>query len=205
MSDPIQQQLITARENQILDAAVAVFAEKGFHATTIRNIAQHAGISDGTIYNYFKNKTALLIGIFERMRAAVLQDSPPLPVEEVDFRTFIKSFLRHPLRALAEDDFALFRIMTSEIMVNPELRQLYAERIMEPTVVMAERVFMEQAARYGIALSEDDARLTVRIISSAVMGLLVQHVLGDPVLVERWDDLPDFIAELVLNGLPKQR
>ncbi|MCB0032608.1 MAG: helix-turn-helix transcriptional regulator, partial [Anaerolineales bacterium] len=65
--DPIQQQLIDARRNQILEAATAVFAERGFHKATIRAIAQHAGIADGTIYNYFKNKTDLLIGILDRL------------------------------------------------------------------------------------------------------------------------------------------
>ncbi len=46
-NDPIQQQLIAARRKQILDAAVRVFADKGFHRATIRDIAQAAGIADG--------------------------------------------------------------------------------------------------------------------------------------------------------------
>jgi AcrR family transcriptional regulator len=41
-NDAIQQQLITARRNQILDAATKVFAEKGFHRATIRDVAQQA-------------------------------------------------------------------------------------------------------------------------------------------------------------------
>jgi AcrR family transcriptional regulator len=53
MTAPIQQQLIYARKNQILNAAAAVFAEKGFQPTTIHNIANVAGIADGTIHNYF--------------------------------------------------------------------------------------------------------------------------------------------------------
>jgi AcrR family transcriptional regulator len=59
--DPIQELLITARRNQILDAATKVFAEKGFHPTTIKDIAREAGIADGTIYNYFENKTATIL------------------------------------------------------------------------------------------------------------------------------------------------
>ncbi|MDX1990860.1 MAG: helix-turn-helix domain-containing protein [bacterium] len=72
MSDAIQQQLIAARRNQILDAAAVVFAEKGFHPTTIRDVAKQAGIADGTIYNYFDSKPALLLGIFERMRDSIM-------------------------------------------------------------------------------------------------------------------------------------
>src|SRR5215467_7095021 len=65
--NPIQELLITARRDQILDAATKVFAEKGFHPTTIKDIAREAGIADGTIYIYFENKTALMLGILDRM------------------------------------------------------------------------------------------------------------------------------------------
>src|SRR5947209_20545439 len=67
MKDSIQEQLIAARRNQILDAATKVFAKKGFHPTTIKDIAKEAGIADGTIYNYFENKMSLMLGIFDRM------------------------------------------------------------------------------------------------------------------------------------------
>ena len=48
------------REARILDAAAAVFAQKGFHQATIRDIAELADVADGTIYNYFDNKLDLL-------------------------------------------------------------------------------------------------------------------------------------------------
>src|SRR3982750_3875447 len=98
MIDPIQQQLIDARKNQILKAAAVVFAQKGFHPTTTKDIAKQAGISEGTIYNYFESKTALLLGIFERMRATVIQESTPLP-EDMDLRSLIRAFIVHPLMA----------------------------------------------------------------------------------------------------------
>ncbi|HEY1012208.1 MAG TPA: helix-turn-helix domain-containing protein, partial [Herpetosiphonaceae bacterium] len=62
MTDPIQQARIAARRRQILDAAAAVFAQKGFHAATIRDIARHAGIAEGTIYTYFEHNAAVLLG-----------------------------------------------------------------------------------------------------------------------------------------------
>ena len=57
--DPIQEQLAAARRSQILDAATHVFSDKGYHQATIREVAQAAGIADGTIYNYFANKAAV--------------------------------------------------------------------------------------------------------------------------------------------------
>lgn len=49
----------------ITDAAVDVFAERGFHQARISDIARRAGVADGTIYLYFKNKEDLLLSIFE--------------------------------------------------------------------------------------------------------------------------------------------
>jgi len=55
MKDTVQELHIAARRNQILEAAASVFAAKGFHPTTIKDIAKEAGIADGTIYNYFES------------------------------------------------------------------------------------------------------------------------------------------------------
>ncbi|WP_342752490.1 TetR/AcrR family transcriptional regulator [Desulfacinum hydrothermale] len=53
------------KRRRILDAAVSVFAEKGFFQSKVSEIARMAGVADGTIYLYFKNKDDLLISIFE--------------------------------------------------------------------------------------------------------------------------------------------
>jgi TetR/AcrR family transcriptional regulator, fatty acid metabolism regulator protein len=50
--------------HRILDSAVKVFAEQGFHQATISQIAREAGVADGTIYLYFKNKDDILVQFF---------------------------------------------------------------------------------------------------------------------------------------------
>jgi TetR/AcrR family fatty acid metabolism transcriptional regulator len=202
MIDPIHQQLITARKNQILDAAAVVFAERGFHPTTIRDIAKHAGIADGTIYNYFASKPALLLGIFERMKVAIIQRESPLLDASTDFRTFLRTFLYHPLMALKADHFALFRIIISEMMVNEELRTLYYQQILEPTLATAEAFFSEQLTKRG--RSATDAKLIIRAISGMIMGLTLEYIMGDTILTADWDKLPDLLTDLILNGLNNQ-
>jgi TetR/AcrR family fatty acid metabolism transcriptional regulator len=72
---------------RILDAAISVFAEQGFFQSTIAQIAKEAGVADGTIYLYFKNKDDILVQfyqyktrqIFERFREAV---NKPATAEE---------------------------------------------------------------------------------------------------------------------------
>jgi TetR/AcrR family fatty acid metabolism transcriptional regulator len=69
----------TEKYHQILEAAVKVFAEQGFNHSTVAQVAKQAGVADGTIYLYFKNKDDILIQfyeyktrlVFERFRQAV--------------------------------------------------------------------------------------------------------------------------------------
>ena len=55
----------TTKRDRILRAAIKVFAQNGFYATKVSEIAQAAGVADGTIYLYFKNKEDVLISIFD--------------------------------------------------------------------------------------------------------------------------------------------
>src|SRR6266853_3156193 len=50
---------------RILDAAVKVFAERGYFSSTVAEIARAAGVADGTIYLYFKSKDDLLLSVFD--------------------------------------------------------------------------------------------------------------------------------------------
>lgn len=203
MKDPVQEQLISARRDQILDAAAAIFARKGFHPATIKDVAQEAEIAAGTIYNYFENKTALLLGIFDRMQQSVQQDDLLDSAEEMDLRSFMRVFLSQPLVTLKADDFELFRIVVSEMMVNDELRTLYQEQILNPTLLFAEQMLQKWVDR-GL-IRPVDAGLAVRAISGMVMGLMIESILGDPLLESKWNDLPDFLTGLLLDGLEQDR
>jgi len=69
MSPRTPQQFEEIREEKralIMDTALEHFAKEGYHATTINHIAQHAGISKGLMYNYFKSKETLLKAIINR-------------------------------------------------------------------------------------------------------------------------------------------
>ena len=199
MKDAIHEQLAAARRNQILDSAASVFADKGFHATTIKDIARETGIADGTIYLYFENKAALLLGVFERMRASVQPDETFLNLGELDFRAFLKAYFRQPLIALKGDNFALFRVVISEMLVNKELRELYYGQILEPTLRMGEQLLQQWAKRN--VLKPIDSHLTVRAIAAMVLGLMVEHSVADPTLESHWDDLPEFLANLFVDGI----
>ena len=201
IKEALQEQLIVARRNQILDAAIKVFAKKGFHPTTIKDIAREADIASGTIYNYFENKTALMLGIFDRMNESDRRDADFSTFTSGDFRTFMKAYFRHRLTVLKADNFEMFRVVVSEILVNKELRDLYVQKILEPTFTIAERYFQQWTEQHFIQTS--DISLTMRAVSGMIVGLMLQYILGDKTLEAKWDALPDFLTDMILDGLER--
>lgn len=199
VKDSLQEQFVVARRNQILDAATKVFAVKGFHPTTIKDIARAAGVADGTIYNYFENKTALMLGLFDRMNESDQRDEDFSKFSEGDFRSFMKAYLRHRLTLLKADNFEVFRVVLSEILVNQELRELHYRKIVEPTFSMAEKYFQQWAEQHLI--KPMNSGLVMRAISGMVLGLILEYIMGDKTLEEQWEKLPDVLTSLILDGL----
>lgn len=196
--DPIQELVTAARRKQILDAATQVFAEKGFHRATIKDIAGKAGIADGTIYTYFASKTEVLLGILHRLNESTEREQQLTLESEQDLRSFFTSYLRQRM-ALLWPNAEVFQAVLPEMLVNEELRALYYQQVLAPTFTVAEHAFQAQSAT-GQAQSLDVA-LTVRAIAGMLFGLLTFQLLGDEVIARRWEELPEVLTSLLFDGL----
>jgi AcrR family transcriptional regulator len=197
--DPIQEQLIQARRDQILKAAVAVFAEKGFQKATIRDVAKMAGIADGTIYNYFENKTALMLAILNGMNETERREDDLSLALHMDIHEFFQAYVRQRYSRMTEEGLDIMRAILPEVMVNPELRDAYMQQIILPTFQMGEKHFA-QLVEMG-KLRDLDVPLMMRTISATFLGLLMLRILGDPVVAEQWDSLPELLATMTLDGV----
>ncbi len=202
MTTTIQDQLNLARKNQILEAATTVFAEKGFQRATIKDIAKVAGIADGTIYNYFQNKNAILFGLMDRLNETESRELQFQGTSDTTFSEFFSAYLKHRLEQFGTREIALLGIIISEVLVNAELRQQYQTRILEPTYAIAERAF--QSMVDAGKLPAMDVPISVRIISATFLGLVIQRLFGDTTLEQRWDSLPDVLPQFLLEGLIHQ-
>jgi len=82
------------KRERILDAAVRVFARKGFHATRVSEVAKAAGVADGTIYLYFESKDELLRSLFEDRVETLLShmktELPKLPNAPAKLRRILE-------------------------------------------------------------------------------------------------------------------
>lgn len=199
MPDPIQELVTAARRKQILDAATQVFAERGFHRATIKDIARLAGIADGTIYTYFASKTEVLLGILHRLNESAEREQQLMPEHEQDPRSFFTAYLRQRM-ALLWPNAEVFQAVLPEMLVNEELRELYYQQVLVPTFTVAEHAFQAQQGGEG-QIQSPDVPLTVRAIAGLLLGLLTLQLLGDEVIARRWEELPEVLTSLLFDGL----
>jgi len=196
--DPIQELVTAARRKQILDAATQVFAEKGFHRATIKDIARVAGIADGTIYTYFASKTEVLLGILHRLNESTEREQQLMPEREQDLRSFFTAYLRQRM-ALLWPNAEVFQAVLPEMLVNEQLRELYYQQVLVPTFTIAEHAFQAQQAAGQV--QSLDVPLTVRAIAGLLLGLLTLQLLGDEMIAQRWEELPEVLTSLLFDGL----
>jgi TetR/AcrR family transcriptional regulator, fatty acid metabolism regulator protein len=90
----------TDKFNRIIQAAIKVFARKGFFNSRVSEIAREAGVADGTIYLYFQNKDDILISLFEVSMDAVIRNMREVLDPEADPRKKIQLFALHHLKML---------------------------------------------------------------------------------------------------------
>jgi len=155
--------------NSILTAAGAVFAKFGFHKSTIAQIAAEAGVADGTIYLYFKNKEDILYQflnykteiVFKEMRKAVNSN------ENAEIR--LKNLIRSHLREFQNDrDMAL--VFQSEVRyirdIAPQIKnisRMYLDLLTE---------IIEQGQIEGTIRKDLFIGLVKRFILGAVEGVI---------------------------------
>ena len=196
--DPIRQQLIAARRNQILDAAAKVFAEKGFHHASTKEIARTAGIAEGTIYNYFDSKSDLVIGIMTRLAELESLDEELVEALQGNVRDFFVATFRHRMGRIQQGQEMLQAILP-EVLVDSELRERFRQQYVLRVATMIEQ-YVQAQIELG-RMRPVDVPLTVRAIQGMFVGLLVLRILGDEPLQSGWDDVPEVLATLVFDGL----
>jgi AcrR family transcriptional regulator len=194
----LQEKLAAVKRDQILQAARAVFAEKGFHRSTIKDVAARAGVADGTVYNYFENKTALILGLLDRFNQTDQREADFDSIKNIGLEAFVRGYTRERFELLSNEGLSLFQAILPEILSNEDLRTLYRERIIAPTFAAADRVIAPAIAAHS--LNQNDTQLILRLEAAMFVGLIVLRIIGDDYLEANWQKLPDTIADLMLKA-----
>lgn len=189
----LKDRLADSRRAHILDAALSVFAAKGYRRATIRDVAQAAGVADGTIYGSFTGKEALLLALLEPLDALASQAELPVPASDSAARP-LRMALGRRLSAFTPRLLDALRVVLSEALVDPQLRAMLVERVLAPTWAGPVPGLPDRSG-------SDAPPIIPRILTASVLGLVVLRLLEEPVLSNSWDTAADALADVLEGGL----
>ena len=162
------------KRKQILDAAIRVFADNGFHGTRVGDIAEHAGVAHGLLYHYFASKDEVLRTIFVenwgellgRFRAVADADEPPDEKLEGIAKILLRTWRNDP---------ALVTVMVREVARSHQLHE-QVEDVREAFAIV-QRVIEDGQAR-GVFRRDVDPRLASWLVYGGLEEVLTGWVLG---------------------------
>ncbi len=195
--DP-QEHKFTQRWEHILNTAANLFATKGFHRTTTKEIAQAADVSEGTLYNYFESKNDLLFGIVGHLANSQVSEDWLVDTSPDDVRQFFSLMLRNR-GGFAEHNQAMLQAALSEILADAGLRERYAQQVVQADMDMLEDQ-LQQRVDLG-QIRPINVPMTARFLSALWNGLFLLRVLNDPLVVSNWDELAEVITSITFEGL----
>ncbi|MDT8716832.1 TetR/AcrR family transcriptional regulator [Clostridium sp. 19966] len=196
------------REEEILRAAVKTFSEKGFNAATTSEIAKEAGIAEGTLFRYFKNKKELLNKVFvsysqmlsdeliKKQVGNILIENKDKPPKEI-----LKILILDRIK-LIEKNIDVYRIILTEIQYQQELKEAVTMHF-----VHAGKNVLAKFIEEGI-VSENFRSINVLIAIRTLIGMvgmyLIQNHLFPGLVKLNTEEQVDEMVDLFLHGISKQ-
>ena len=203
MTRPKFQRRAEDRPREICAAALEVFAEKGFAAAKLDEIAKRAGVSKGTLYLYFKDKEELFRAVVRDAvspnidavkQAVAAADLPFADLVGIFFARFADVATRVPLGAVV-------KMVIGESGNFPELARVWHDQVVSKALTML-AALIERAQLKGEVRAGDPRLHAFTLMGPMLMGVIYREVIepagGEPVRLEA---LARQHAETVLAGL----
>ena len=189
------------RRGQILQAALRVFADKGYDLATNKDIARAAGITPGLIYHYFRSKRDLLLEAMEVHSPLKVFRSVTPSMLEMTPKAFLTSMLREVLAILESAEFvAMLRVFLPEAMHKRAIAPPVFAAIGEATSFL-ERYFKSKMKNGDLAPA--DAALTSHLLLGGLIDLVLRRqVIRDATVLKfSHAQIVDNLVSVTLEGL----
>jgi AcrR family transcriptional regulator len=206
---PKWRRLPEERPHQIIDAAIAVFGERGLYGARLEDVARRAGVSKGTIYLYFPNKVALFQEMIRQTIVAQIDETERAMAEHPGTaREQIDAYIRDWWTFMRSERMqTVQRLIIAELHRFPEISHFYADEVVNRKSQLVTRL----VAR-GIAAGEfrdTDPAVASRMLAATMSchGLwcgmrdfipTLQSLSDDTVL----DQVRDFFFHAIACGVP---
>lgn len=196
MGDSIETQ------DRIIQSAIKLFAQKGYHGTKTIEIAKDCGVAEGTIFKYYKTKMELLRSVLSKIIHEIIPGLILQPQEEMQklFTTkdpdAAKAFLKDKVKKISEN-FDAFKIIVNELQYHEDVKNEYFS-ILIPGVIRMVEGFYNVGKAQGL-FRDINPHIAVRSFVGAVnMMILDKNVLNKDIDVEAEMDV---ILDIYLNGV----
>ncbi|MBV9072433.1 MAG: TetR/AcrR family transcriptional regulator [Acidobacteria bacterium] len=185
------------KRRRILDAAIEVIAERGFHSSRVADIAERAGVADGTVYLYFKSKEQILMaaldGAFERFYQRAKEELAPLSNAPAKLRALARLHLR-----LLNQHRSLAVVLQTELRQSAKFLAEFSHRELKGYFDLIREIIREgqQAGTIRSGMSD-------KIAAACLFGSL-DELVTSWVLSNREYDLAaaaDPVIDLLLSGM----
>lgn len=162
-----------ARPDEVLDAALELFMEKGFAATRVDDIARRAGLSKGAVYLYFPSKEAVLEGLVRRAIIPIADSAlEALAHYEGDPRIIISMVIKMVGHRFSDPRIlAIPKVVFREVLGFPHLAEMYRVEVLDKVLPVVSGL-IRRGVEQGY-LRQVDPDLTLR----SIIGPLMLHLL----------------------------
>ena len=181
----------TDRRRDLLDAAVRVFARKGFHASRVGDIAEEAGVAHGLLYHYFRSKDEVLETIFREVWDLLGTETDRIASSDVSLREQLRRFARIYLGSWLMTP-ELIAVLVREIARSPDVGNRVDD--VRPIFVSLQRMIVTAQER-GEVRADCDPRLAAWVVYGALEEILTGWVLGQ--LPAEEEDVERAVATVV--------
>ncbi|WP_376700985.1 TetR/AcrR family transcriptional regulator [Listeria booriae] len=200
-----QDKKMSEKQKKIVAAAIELFAERGFAATSTSEIAKRAGVAEGTIFRHYKTKKDLLTSI--TMPIMIESVAPFLArnfVAEVfeqeypDFRTFLTALVRNRFE-FARENSSVVKIYMQELLYHDEMREQFSKIFMVHVKGQFDRIINFYKERGEI---NDMPNSTImRALITNIIGFLITRFMIMP--QANWEDDAEIerTVTCILNGI----
>ncbi|AXH99386.1 TetR/AcrR family transcriptional regulator [Sporosarcina sp. PTS2304] len=155
---------------QIVDAAVVVIAENGYHQAQVSKIAKEAGVADGTIYLYFKNKEDILISVFQEKMGIFSENIHVILEKDLPISEKLLLVIESHFRVLQEDPHLA-------IVTQLELRQSNRELRFQINNILKEYMFLlDELLKSGMETGELSPDLDLRLARQMLFGTMDETI-----------------------------
>jgi len=157
------EEIRESRRKQIMNAALELFASEGYNSCSISQLASHAGISKGLLYNYFKSKEALLVAIIEEGIGDIMNMIDPNMDGILEPRE-VEGFIRSTFRSIREN--LQFWILFINVVLQPPVKEFLEGK---PFSSVMER-FAPKLLEYFENMGFEDPHLEMLTFSAMIEG-----------------------------------